>query len=130
MKKTAYGYSKEVNLDFITAVQNLTEAMKAEGFGVITSIDVKAKMKEKLDKDMDDYIILGACNPSYAYKTLQIEDEIGLLLPCNIIIYRKGGKTHVATIRPTQAMSIVNNEDLKQLAEEVEQKLTKAIDQV
>ena len=85
----SYGYSKETNLDFNEAVEKTKEELKTEGFGVLTEIDVKKTLKAKLDVDYDDYVILGACNPGFAYKALQAEKEIGLLLPCNVIIYVK-----------------------------------------
>lgn len=128
MNKTTYGYSKEVDYDFDTAVQKTTETLKEQGFGILTTIDVKAKMKEKLDKDMDDYIILGACSPPSAYKVLQMEIEIGLLLPCNVIVYKKDDKVHVSAIRPTQAMNMIDKPELKPLAEEIEQKLKSVIE--
>jgi len=128
MNQTTYGYSKEVDLDFDTAVQKTIEALKEEGFGIMTTIDVKVKMKEKLDVDMENYIILGACNPPSAHKALQAETEIGLLLPCNVIVYQKEGKTHVSAIRPTQAMSMVNNPELEPLGSDIEQKLKLAIE--
>lgn len=130
MNQTAYGYSKEVDYDFDTAVQKTTEALKEHGFGVLTTIDVKAKMKEKIDEDMDDYIILGACNPASAFKVLQMEIEIGLLLPCNVIVYKKDDKVHVSAIRPTQAMGMIDQPELKPIAEEIEQKLKTVIDQI
>lgn len=130
MNTTSYGYSKEVDYDFDTAVQKTTEELKKEGFGILTTIDVKAKMKEKIGEDMDDYIILGACNPPSAYKILRMEIEIGLLLPCNVIVYKKNDKVHVSAIRPTQAMSMVDQPELKPLAEEIEQKLKTVIGKI
>ena len=128
MNTTAYGYSKKVDYDFQDAVKKTTKILKEQGFGVLTTIDVKAKMKEKLDVNMEDYVILGACNPSSAYKALRMETEIGLLLPCNVIVYQKDGQTHVAAIRPTQAMSMVDNPELEPLANDIEQKLKSVIE--
>ncbi len=125
-----YGYSKKVNTDFEDAVKKTREKLSTEGFGVLTEIDVKKTLKTKLDVDYDDYIILGACNPPFAYKALQAEKEIGLLLPCNIIVYRDGGETFVSTILPTVAMSIVQNDALREIAEEVEGKLKRVIDNI
>ncbi len=125
-----YGYGKEVDMDFDSAVEKTVEALQKEGFGVLTEIDVKATLKEKLGIDYEDYLILGACNPPLAHKALVAEKEIGLLLPCNVIVYRDGGRTHVSAILPTQAMSMVENEDLKKVAEEVEEKLKRVIDSI
>jgi uncharacterized protein (DUF302 family) len=106
-----YGYSKSVELDFDDAVARTKEELKKEGFGVLTEIDVKKTLKEKLDVNYDDYIILGACNPPFAHKALEAEKEIGLLLPCNVIVYRKDDKTYVSAINPVEAMSVVKNEE-------------------
>ncbi len=125
-----YGYGKEVDMDFDSAVEETIEALQKEGFGVLTEIDVKATLKEKLGIDYENYLILGACNPPLAHKALIAEKEIGLLLPCNVIVYRDGGKTHVSAILPTRAMSMVENEDLKKVAEEVEEKLKRVIDSI
>ncbi len=130
MDQTAYGYSKLVGYDFETAKQKVTEALKEKGFGVLTTIDVQAKMKEKLNVDMEPYIILGACNPPSAYKVLQAETEIGLLLPCNVIIYKKNGEVRVSAIRPAQAMSMIDKPELKPLADDVEQKLKSVIENI
>ncbi|MCK5603090.1 DUF302 domain-containing protein [Candidatus Pacearchaeota archaeon] len=130
MIQTNYGYSKKVDYDFDTAVQKTTESLKKEGFGVLTKIDIKSKMKETLDKDIEDYVVLGTCSPSYAYKALQVESEIGLFLPCKIIIYKKDGEIFTSAIRPTQTMNIVGNSELNPIAEEIEQKLVKVINQI
>lgn len=127
MNETTYGYSTSVDYDFDTAVQKVTSALKEQGFGIMTTIDVKAKMKEKIDHDMEDYVILGACNPKSAVKVLQEEIEIGLLLPCNVIVYNKDGKTHVSAIRPTQAMGMIDKPELKPIAQEIEEKLKSVI---
>ena len=130
MNKTNYSYSRAVDYDFDSAVERITSALKEQGFGILTTIDVKAKMKEKLDKDMDDYIILGACNPPSAFKVLQEEIEIGLLLPCNVIVYNTDGRTHVAAIRPVKAMAMINNPSLKETAHKIEEKLKAALDSI
>lgn len=128
--QTPYGYSTAVNLSFDEAVQKTTELLKEEKFGVLTTIDVKAKMKEKLDKDMEDYIILGACNPPNAAKALDAEIEIGLLLPCNVIVYVKDRQTYVAAVMPSAMMKAIQNPSLDEVAEFVEDKLRKVIDQL
>ncbi len=125
-----YGYTKKVGLTFDEAVKRTREELSKEGFGVLTEIDVKKTLKTKLDVDYDDYLILGACNPPFAYQALQAEKEVGLLLPCNVIVYRDGGETFVSTILPTDAMSIVDNDALGVVAVEVEEKLKKVVDNI
>lgn len=124
----SYGYSKQVSLSFSEAEAKVREELQKEGFGVLTEIDVRATLKKKLDVDTDDYIILGACNPPFAYKALQAEKEIGLLLPCNVIIYVKDGKTFVSAVNPMEAMSMVDNQELQGIASEVSDKLRKVVD--
>jgi uncharacterized protein (DUF302 family) len=125
-----YGYSKKVEMGFNEAVEKTKEALSKEGFGILSEIDVKKTLRAKLDVDYDDYIILGACNPPFAYKALETEKEVGLLLPCNIIAYRNGGDTFVSAILPTAAMSIVDNDVLEDVAVEVETKLKKVVDSI
>ena len=126
----SYGISKEVNLSFNDAIEKVKVELKKEGFGVLTEIDVQKTLKEKLNIEYDNYIILGACKPSCAYKALQTEKEIGLLLPCNVIIYSQDGRTIVSAINPLEAMSIVENSQLKEIAQDVEKILIKVIDNV
>ena len=126
----SYGYKKKVNLPYAQAVEKTKEELKKEGFGVLTEIDVKATLKKKLDVDYDNYIILGACNPPFAYQALKAERDIGLLLPCNVIVYEDGGATYVSAIVPTVAMSMVQNEELGSIAVEVEQKLEKVVNAI
>lgn len=120
-----YGFTKELNIPFEKAIEAVTEALKKEGFGILTKIDVKEKFKEKLGIDFKNYAILGACNPSSAHKAILAEENIGLMLPCNVIVYEKGDKTAVSIIKPTVAMAMTNNEELKQIAENVEAQLKK-----
>lgn len=122
-----YGINKEIDLNFEDAIIKVKEELKLQGFGVLTQIDVKETLKQKLNIDYDNYMILGACNPEFAYKALQSEKEIGLLLPCNVIVYTKEDKTIVSVINPSVAMSVVNNLELKELAIQVEEKLRKVI---
>ena len=128
--KVEYGYKRKVDYSFDNAVKKLREELPNEGFGVLTEIDVKATLKKKLDADFDNYVILGTCNPPFAYQALQAEKDIGLLLPCNIIVYEDAGKTYISAIVPTVAMSMVENETLGDIAQEVEAKLKKVIDSV
>lgn len=131
MNEQHYGFSKVVDLSPERAEQRLIEQLKEEGFGVLTEIDVKATMKKKLDVDFRPYKILGACNPKLAHRALSAEDEIGLLLPCNAIVYQNGkGETVVSAINPMQAMSVVDNAELGGVAQEVTAKLKKVIEAV
>jgi len=125
-----YRYKRKVGMSFDDALKRLREELPKEGFGVLTEIDVKATLKKKLDVDFDNYIILGTCNPPFAYQALQTEKDIGLLLPCNIIIYEDAGETYISAIVPTVAMSMVDNERLGGIAVEVEAKLKRVIDSV
>jgi uncharacterized protein (DUF302 family) len=125
-----YGYTKKVGLAFDEAVKRTREELSKEGFGVLTEIDAKKVLKAKLDVDYDDYLILGACNPPFAYQALQAEKEVGLLLPCNVIVYRDGNETFVSAILPSAAMSIVDNDALAAVAVEVEAKLKKVVDSI
>ena len=125
-----YGYKKQVELTYDDTVEKVREELKKEGFGLLTEIDVKATLRKKLDVDFDNYIILGACNPSFAHKALLAERDIGLLLPCNVIVYELDGKTFASAILPSIAMSMVDNAELKDIAGEVETKLKKVIDRI
>jgi uncharacterized protein (DUF302 family) len=115
-----YGFKKELPLPYEEVVAKVTEALKKEGFGILTEIDVREKLKEKLGVDFNKYIILGACSPPNAYRALQAEPDIGLMLPCNVIVYEMGGKTILAVIRPTAAMQMIDNKALQKTAVEVE----------
>ena len=123
-----YGISIKLAMSYEQAVEAAVEALKAEGFGVLTEIDVKATLKKKLDADFRKYIILGACNPPFAHRALETELEIGLLLPCNVIVYEDGDGSVVSAIDPIVAMGVVNNPELKPTAEKVRAKLKSAID--
>lgn len=125
-----YANKRQVNLSYEEAVQKVTASLKKEGFGVPTQIDVKALLKEKLSVDFNKYIILGSCNPPFAYQALQAESDIGLLMPCNVVVYEKEGKTFVAGIKPSLSMQMTGNESLADIAQTVEQKLKKAIDSI
>jgi len=125
-----YGYKKQVNLSYEEAVVKTKEELQKEGFGVLTEIDVKATLKKKLNVEYDKYIILGACNPAFAYQALQTEQDIGLLLPCNFIVYETKGQTCVSAMLPTVAMSMVENTQLEGIAKQVENKLKKVIDNI
>ena len=125
-----YGYKKQVDLSFTDAVAKVKEELKKEGFGVLTEIDVKDTMKKKIDADYDNYIILGACNPQFAHKALQVDKQIGLLLPCNVIVYEEDGSVVASAIVPTVAMSVADIPELAEVAREVEEKLKCVVDSV
>jgi len=123
-----YGYGRALDLPYAGAVQRAREALKAEGFGVLCEIDVREKMKEKLGVDFRNYLILGACNPPIAYQTLQQDINIGLLLPCNVVVYEEGGRTVVAAIDAIKMLSIVGRPELAGAAGQVNEKLRRVID--
>ena len=128
MKQTTYGFSKVVNLGYDEAIEKVTDELKKEGFGVLTEIDVKATLKKKLDVDFKLYKILGACNPPFAYKALQSEEQIGLMLPCNVIVYvNNNDETVVAAIDPIASMQAVKNETLGEVAATIQSKLKNVI---
>jgi uncharacterized protein (DUF302 family) len=125
-----YGFSKTVSLSHERAIERVTEELKKEGFGVLTTIDVRDTLKKKLNVEFNKYVILGACNPPFAHKALQIDEQIGLLLPCNVIVYEKEGKTVVAAFDPISMTRVMDNEMVRPVAEEVKQKLQRIIDSV
>jgi uncharacterized protein (DUF302 family) len=128
MEQTNYAFSKTVNLRYDEAIEKVTDELKKEGFGVLTEIDVKATLKKKLDVDFKPYKILGACNPPFAYKALQSEEQIGLMLPCNVIVYvNDNNETIVAVIDPVASMQAVKNDTLGEVAETIQGKLKKVI---
>ena len=132
MQLTGYGLKVEVPLSYDQAVTRATEALKAEGFGVLTTIDVQRILKEKLDRTFRRYVILGACNPPLADRALHAELEIGLLLPCNVIVYESGaGKSVVAAMAPIAALGIVGeNAELGRVAHEADERLRRALDSI
>ncbi len=123
-----YGYGRQLDIPFEAVVQRVRDALKSEGFGVLCEIDMKAKLKEKLDVEIGNYLILGACNPPLAYGAPQLEMNIGLLLPCNVIVYEKNGKTFVAAIDAARMLSVVGNRSLEATAAQLNHKLRLAID--
>ena len=125
-----YGFSKTVDLSFEDTINKVTEELKKEGFGILTTIDVKDTLKNKIDVDFKKYTILGACNPPLAHKALQAEEEIGLLLPCNVIVYEKEGKSAVSVFDPSLMTKVVENENLNPIAEEVKEKLQRVFDSI
>ena len=132
-QQSKYGFSKRVDLPFDEAVEKTRAALKTEGFGVLTEIDIKDKLKEKLGVEFRRYMILGACNPPLAYKTLQEELEIGLLLPCNVIVYEadEENKSVVAAVDAKAMLSVVgDNPVLDSVSSEVNERLRRVVEQL
>ncbi len=129
-QKESYGFKRIVDVPFEAALEKTREALKSAGFGVLTEIDMKAKLKEKLDKDFRNYVILGACNPGFAFEALEKDLDIGLLLPCNVIVYDGDGGTVVSTIDPETAMSVADVPGLEPIAKLVGEKLRSALDSI
>lgn len=128
MEETRYGLRVTLPVSYEDALARVTGALKAEGFGVLTTVDVRQTLKQKLDRDFRKYAILGACNPPLADRALHVELEIGLLLPCNVIVYEAdGGGTVVAALAPVAAMGIVENLELQAVASEADQRLRRAL---
>lgn len=126
-----YFKSKKIDLPFDQAITRVTEGLKEEGFGVLTEIDVKATLKKKLDVDFKNYRILGACNPPYAYKALQAEDKIGLMLPCNVIVEEQvDGTIEISAVDPVASMQAINNKKLEPIAEEIRGRLGRVIEKL
>lgn len=124
----AYYNSKTIGLSFDEAIQKVTDELKKEGFGVLTEIDVKETLKKKLDVDFRKYKILGACNPPNAYKALQMEENIGVLLPCNVIVQEKeDGKIQVSSVNPIESMQAVNNPLLAEVAGDITSRLQRVL---
>jgi uncharacterized protein (DUF302 family) len=124
-----YYFGKILCTPFDGAISRVTEELKKEGFGILTDIDIKAALKKKLNVDFKNYRILGACNPPFAYQALQVEDKIGTMLPCNVIVQETAdGNVEVAAIDPIASMQAIKNPDLRRVAEEVRTKLKRVID--
>lgn len=126
----SYGFKKEISLPFDKAEESVTKELKKKDFGILTRIDVKEKFKEKLGIEFQNYVILGACSPPHAHKAILAEEDMGLMLPCNVLIYEKEGTTILSIIKPSTAMGMIENEALKQIATEVEAKLKEVFDSV
>lgn len=126
---TDYGFRTALPIPYEAAIEKATAALKAEGFGVLTEIDVKATLKQKLDTDFRRYVILGACNPNLAHQALQQELEIGLLLPCNVIVYETDeGQSIVSIVDPMTMLSVAAGADLQEIAAEAKARLTRVIE--
>ncbi len=126
-----YFFNKTLAADFDKTISIVTEVLKKEGFGIVSTIDMQAKFKEKLGIDFKKYTILGACNPSYAYAAMQYEEKIGVMLPCNVVIIDQGnGMTEVAAVHPLASMIAVTNNAIEPLAAEVTEKLKRVVEQL
>jgi uncharacterized protein (DUF302 family) len=129
--KTSYAIGKSVPLPYEQAVERMRDALQRQGFGVLTEIDVRATLKKKLDVDFKKYVILGACNPPLAYQGFQAEDDIGLLLPCNVVVYEEsagGERSRVALLDPVAQLGIAGRDDLQPVAEEARKRLERALE--
>lgn len=126
-----YSFGGETKLSFDEAVQRVTESMKEQGFGILTEIDAKKVLKEKLGLDRRPYKILGTCNPQFAHKAIDMEPEIGTLLPCNVLIYEKDdGTVIVSAMNPEAALKLVGNPDIEDIAKQVRTRIEKALEEL
>ena len=125
-----YGFTKEIDASFEETLNKVSNELKKEGFGILTQINVAEKFKEKLGIEFKKYMILGACNPPSAHKAILVEENIGLMLPCNVVIYEREDKTVISIIRPKVAMQMIDNVELEQIASTVEEKLKKVFDSI
>jgi uncharacterized protein (DUF302 family) len=123
-----YYYAKSLDMPMQQAIDATIAALKSHGFGVLTRIDVKETLKQKIGADFHPYVILGACNPTMAFRALQAEDKIGTMLPCNVILQERDGKTEVAAVDPVASMQAIKNESLAEIAGNVRQELRAVID--
>lgn len=126
-----YTISKKVNKDFQQAIKEVTAELQKEGFGIITEVDLKGKFKDKLQVDFRNYTILGACNPALAYKAIQQEPGIGVMLPCNVLVQEhENGEVEIAAINPMNSIGAIENKELQGLAQEVSDKLQLVLDRM
>lgn len=129
-KSQEYGYVARVDLPFEDAVARMEAGLKNEGFGILCKIDIQAKLKEKLGVEFPRYVILGACNPPLAYKTLQEEINLGLLLPCNAVVYERNGQVYVGVVDAEKMLSVVGNPGMEQMARDVNKKLRSVVNNI
>ena len=128
MPATSYTLSAATELGFTEAAERVRDELKAEGFGILCEIDVQATLKEKLGVDGEPYLILGACNPPLAHQALEAEPDLGTLLPCNVVVYQRGGKTQISAIDAERMLSIVGNDELAPVAAEVRRRLAAVVE--
>ena len=130
-KSKEYAFSTVLNTSYEEAVTKVTDTLKEEGFGILAEIDVKATLKKKLDKEFRKYVILGACNPPFAHRSLEADLDVGLLLPCNVIVYETDDKkAYIAAINPVSALEIIQSQELRNIAEEVSERLERVVGRV
>ncbi len=128
--QTPYGLTRQLSVPYDDAVLRVKAALKEEGFGVLTEIDVKDTIRQKLGKDFRKYDIIGACNPTLAHRALEAELQVGLLLPCNVIVYEEGDSTTVAAFDPEAAMGLADNPALAEVAKEAKARLKRALERL
>ncbi len=128
--QSAYGLSRELDMPYDDTLERVKDALKSEGFGVLTEIDVQDTLQQKLQVDFRRYQIIGACNPALAHKALQAELQVGLLLPCNVIVYEEAGGTTVAAFDPVAAMGLAQNSALEDVAREAKERLKRALESI
>lgn len=129
MRDVTYGIRRELpDTGYDEAVERVTEALGEEGFGVLTTIDVKDTLKEKLDEEFKRYVILGACNPQLAHRALTRDDNIGLLLPCNVVVAERNGGSEVSAASPRSILDVADNPEIRPVAEEAEERLRRVLD--
>ena len=127
----SYYFSKTIDMPFEQAIAKVVEILNSEGFGILSQIDVKATLKKKLDVDMPGYMILGACNPHFAFRALQAEDKIGTMLPCNVVVREdESGGVEIAAVDPLASMQAIENQELGDIAAIVQEKLKNVISQI
>ena len=127
---SSYTLSRETELSFDDAVARVRQELAKDGFGVLCEIDVQATLKAKLGVEREPYLILGACNPTLAHAALEAEPELGVLLPCNVVVYEQEGTTHIAAVNAEQMLSMVGNDQLEPTAREVRERLAAVVDRV
>ncbi len=127
---TAYAICRDVTGDVDDVIDRVTEALATEGFGILSTVDVAATLKKKLDLDIDPYVILGACNPTLASRGLAAEPDLGVLLPCNVVVRGSGAGTRIAAMEPLAAMGLAGNPDLEPLAREARERIQRAVEAV
>ncbi|HEX6291590.1 MAG TPA: DUF302 domain-containing protein [Herpetosiphonaceae bacterium] len=129
-KLREYGFGADLDLPYEQAIERVTAALKEEGFGVLTTIDVRQTMKQKLDVDFEPYAILGACNPQLAHRALTLEHTIGLLLPCNVVVHAHGERSRVDIADPIAMLSLVDNPEVEAVAQEADARLRRVIERL
>jgi uncharacterized protein (DUF302 family) len=128
--RSGYAIGRRIDEPFEDVLRRTREELQAEGFGVLSEIDVQAALREKLGEEIEPYLILGACNPRLAHRGLQVEPDLGVLLPCNVVVRREGDATYVSGMEPLSALQLAENPELQPIAEEANERLTRAIERL